>query len=176
MRIRLHPPTEIVCGFCCLLALALLYRFPVALPLHDGDFGVTFSGFARASMMIFFSVRSWFDVMIRGPRSSLFALCSSSVFDGFFRCSSVVKIPFSPKFIRSSWPSVSLILDMVLAVFVAAVASFSFRWTVYRMKGETGSRRLENSLSRFFASSSSVVIIPDAWALAPLHHFFVGEA
>lgn len=135
-----------------------------------------FSCFARASMMIFFLVRSWFDVMIRGPRSSLFALCSSSVFDGFFRRSSAVKIPFSPKFIRSSWPSVSLILDMVLAVFVAAVASFSFRWTVYRMKGETGSRRLENSLSRFFASSSRVVIIPDAWALAPLHHFFVGEA
>ena len=124
----------------------------------------------------FLLVRSWFDVMIRGPRSSLFALCSSSVFDGFFRCSSAVKFPFFPKFIRSSWPSVSLIHGFVHVVFVAAVASFSFRWTVYRMKGETGSRRLENSLSRFFASSSRVVIIPDAWALAPLHHFFVGEA
>ena len=148
----------------------------MARPLLDDDFGVTFSGFARASMMIFSFVHPLFDVMIRGPRSSLFALCSSLVFDVISRRSLAVKIPFFTKFIRSSWPSVSLILDMVLAVFVAAEASLSVRWTVYRMKGKKASHGLENSLSRSSASSSRVRFLHHPPGACAACHFSGGEA
>jgi len=40
-----------------------------------------------------------------------------------------------------------------------------------------GRERGEKSPFRILCPVSSlVVILPDAWALAPLHHFFVGEA
>lgn len=138
MRIRLHPPTEIVCGFCCLLALALLYRFSFADPLLNLS-------------------------QIRAkPRFCMWLNCGLN--------------PVFPKFVRSSWSSVSLILDMVLAVFVAAEASISVRWTVYRMKGKEAVRGLRTGFFVIRPPSCRVVFLHAAHALALLHRFFDGEA